>query len=86
MTRVNLKHATEPLSKYALKARKGAVVVMKSGKPFAAVVSMRNADEETLALSLDRKFLAIIERSRARMKKEGGIPAREMRRRLKLRP
>ena len=33
--------------------------------------------------SLDRKFLAIIERSRARIKKEGGIPAAEMRRRLK---
>ncbi|HEY1372220.1 MAG TPA: hypothetical protein VGH50_07100 [Candidatus Binatia bacterium] len=86
MTKVNFKQATEPLSKYALKARKGAVVVMKSGKPFAAVVSMRNADEETLALSLDRKFLAIIERSRARIKKEGRISASEMRRRLKLRP
>ena len=85
MTKVNLKQATEPLSKYAIKARKGTVVVMKSGKPFAAVVSIRNADEETLALSLDRKFLAIIERSRARIKKQGGIPADEMRRRLKAR-
>ena len=83
MTKVNFKQATGPLSKYALKARKGAVVVMKSGKPFAAVVSMRNADEETLALSLDRKFLAIIDRSRARIKKEGGVPASEIRRRLK---
>ncbi len=36
--------------------------------------------------ALDRKFLAVIERSRARIKKEGGIPAAEMRRRLKLRP
>ena len=35
---------------------------------------------------LDRKFLAIIERSRSRLKKEGGIPAAEMRRLLKIRP
>ena len=33
--------------------------------------------------SLDPQFLAIIERSRARIKKEGGISADEMRRRLK---
>jgi len=58
--------------------------VVKHGKPFAAVVPIRNADEETVALSTNRKFLKIIDRSRSRLKKEGGISASELRRRLGL--
>jgi prevent-host-death family protein len=83
MTRVELKKASAPLSECARKARKGPVIVVKAGRPFAAVVPIRNADDETLSLSTDRKFLAIIERSRSRFKKDGGIPASEIRRRLK---
>ena len=84
MTKIELKKASEPLSKYAQKARKDPVIVVKKGKPFAAVVPIRNADEESLALSTNRKFLKIIERSRARIKKEGAISANELRRRLGL--
>lgn len=61
------------------------IVVVKRGKPFAAVVPIRNADEETVALSTSRKFLRIIERSRVRLKKESGISADELRRRLGIR-
>jgi antitoxin (DNA-binding transcriptional repressor) of toxin-antitoxin stability system len=60
------------------------IVVVKRGKPIAAVVPIRNADEETVTLSTNRKFLKIIERSRARVKKKGGIAAGELRRRLGL--
>jgi prevent-host-death family protein len=56
MTRVELKKATAPLSEYAEKARKDPVIVVKQGKPFAAVVPIRNVDEETVALSTNRKF------------------------------
>lgn len=84
MTRVELKKATAPLSEYAEKARKDPVIVLRKGKPFAAVVSIRNVDEETLALGTNRKFLKIIKRSRARVKKEGAVPAAELRRRLGL--
>ncbi len=82
MTRIDFKKASRPLSEYAQKARKDPVIVVKGGKPFAAVVPIRNVDEETVVLSTNRKFLAIIERSRFRMKKEGGISAKELRRRL----
>jgi len=85
MTKVDLRKASAPLSEYAQKARKGPVIVVKGGRPFAAVVPIRNADDETVSLSTNQKFLAIIERSRSRFKKEGGISSREMRRRLKLR-
>jgi PHD/YefM family antitoxin component YafN of YafNO toxin-antitoxin module len=84
MTRVELKKATAPLSEYAEKARKDPVIVLRNGKPFAAVVSIRNVDEETLALGTNRKFLKIIKRSKARVKKEGAVPAAELRRRLGL--
>jgi antitoxin (DNA-binding transcriptional repressor) of toxin-antitoxin stability system len=84
MTRVEFKNASGPLSDYAEKARKDPVIIIKRGKPFAAVVPIRNADEETVTLSTNRKFIKIIERSRARVKKEGGIPAGELRRRLVL--
>ena len=84
MTKIEFKKASEPLSKYAQKARKDPVIVVKKGKPFAAVIPIRNADEESLALSTNRKFLKIIERSRARVKKEGAISASELRRRLGL--
>jgi prevent-host-death family protein len=84
MTKIELKKASGPLSKYAEKARKDPIIVVKRGKPFAAVIPIRNADEETLALSTSRKFLKIIDRSRARVKKEGGISASELRRRLGL--
>ena len=84
MTRIELKNATGALSEYAEKARKAPVIVFKRGKPFAAVVPIRNADDETVALSTSRKFAKIIERSRARVKKEGAISANELRRRLGL--
>ena len=82
MKKIELAKASGPLSKYAQKGRKDPVIVLKRGQPYAAVVSIRNADEETLALCTSRKFLKIINRSRARVKKEGGIPANELRRRL----
>ena len=84
MTKVELKKASGSLSKYAQKARRAPIIVVKGGKPFAAVVPIRNADDETVSLSINQKFLAIIERSRSRVKKEGGISANEMRRRLGL--
>ena len=74
----------DPFRNMRTKARKAPVVVYKRGKPFAAVIPLRNADDETLALSTNRKFLKIIARSRARVKRAGAISASELRRRLGL--
>ena len=84
MKKIELAKASGPLSEYAERARKDPVIVIKRGKPFAAVVPIRNADKETVALSTNRKFLKIIDRSRARVKKDGTISASELRRRLGL--
>ena len=41
-----------------------------------------NMDLESVSLSTNPEFIALIERSRARMAAEGGIAAEEMRRRV----
>lgn len=84
MKKIEIAKASGPLSEYAREAKKDPIVVVKNGKPVAAVVALCNADVETVSLSTNKKFLAIIERSRSRLKKEGGISAKELRRRLGL--
>jgi antitoxin (DNA-binding transcriptional repressor) of toxin-antitoxin stability system len=82
MTKVEFKKPSGPLSEYAENARKDPIIVIKRGKPLAAVIPLRNADEETIALSTSRKFENIIERSRTRVRREGAISASKLRRRL----
>ena len=84
MKKIEIAKASGPLSEYAREAKKDPIVVVKNGKPVAAVVALRNTDVETVSLSTNKKFLAIIERSRSRLKKEGGISAKELRHRLGL--
>ena len=49
------------------------------GDVVAALVSIINADIETVSLSNNPKFIALIERSRSGQKAEGGISSEEMR-------
>jgi len=74
--------ATASLAKYMTGVKKEPVIVTRKGKPIAALVAIENADLETVSLSTNRKFLELIERSRMRQRKEGGISSDEMRRRL----
>ncbi len=82
MRTIEVTKATAPLGKYAQEVAKEPVVLTVNGKPVAALVPIENADMETVTLSNHPQFLALIERSRARHKAEGGIPSTEMRRRL----
>jgi hypothetical protein len=47
------------------------------------MIENENADWETIALSTNSQFIALIERSRERQRAEGGISSVEMRRRLR---
>ena len=84
MRTVEVAKATAPLAEYAREISKEPVVLTVDGKPVAALVAIENADMETVTLSNHPFFLAVIERSRARHKAEGGISNQEMRRRLGL--
>lgn len=72
--------ATGSLAEYTADIGDDPLVVTSHGQPVAALVPIQNADMETVALSTNREFLDLIERSRARA--EGGIPSAEMRRRF----
>ncbi len=84
MKTLEISKATAPLAKYAREVRKEPVILTVRGRPVAALVSVKNADLETVALSHHPRFLALIRRSRARQRSEGGISSGEMRRRLGL--
>jgi len=84
MKTLELVQATAPLVEYARQLSREPVILTVDGKPVAALMSIEDTDWETVALSTHPQFLALIERSRARQKAEGGISSTEMRRRLRL--
>ena len=59
-------------------------VVTDHGQPVAVLLPLENTDLETASLSSNPRFLELIERSRSRLSREGGIPSAEVRRRLGL--
>jgi len=56
--------------------------VASEGKPKASVILLSKADLASVKLAENPQFIAMIERSRARHAREGGISSSEMRRRL----
>lgn len=81
--KVEVADATESLATYVSKAEEGAVVVTEAGRPVAALVLLESTDLETVSLSTDRAFLDLIQTSRARQAKEGGMSTAEIRKLLK---
>ncbi len=84
MRTIEIAKATGSLAEYAKEVSKEPIIVMVKGKPTAALVPIENADVETVTLSTNPQFIALIERSRAHQKAGGGISSTEMRRRLGL--
>ena len=82
MNTLELNQAHGTLGDYARQMLEDPVIVTDGGRPIAALVSLRHVDRETIALSLNPRFIALIEQSRARHETEGGISSAEMRRRL----
>ena len=79
MKQIELTEATRPLAEYVKEMDGQSVMIMYHGVALAALVPMDNADYETVALSTNPEFIAMLERSRARGRKEGGISTEEMR-------
>ena len=86
MRTIDIAKATGQLREYAESASQEPVVVTRSGKPIAAVIGVDDFDFESLSLSTNPKFIALIAQSRARLEREGGIPDAEVRRQLGLTP
>ena len=82
MKRIELADAHKSLAEYALESLDEPMTVVHQGRPVAVLCSATEADEETIALSTNKQFLAILEKSRQSYRDQGGIPAAEVRRRL----
>ena len=84
MKTIEMTEATATLAEYARQVAVEPVIVTVGDRPVAALVAIGNADLETVSLSTNPEFLALIERSRAHKQAEGGISSEEMRHRLGL--
>ena len=65
MKTLELQKASKPLADYAANLGAESIVITSNKKPVAALVSLRGADRESIALSLDPTFRRIIRRARA---------------------
>jgi antitoxin (DNA-binding transcriptional repressor) of toxin-antitoxin stability system len=82
MKTVDIADATNPLADYIPGIRSEPLVITDHGTPTAVMLPLDNADLESIALSTNPAFMALIERSRSRAREEGEISAEEMRRRV----
>ncbi len=83
MKTVEMAEATASLSDYARKARKETLIVTRKGKPVAALMPVdARTDLENLVVTTHPTFRAIMERSEARYKTEGGLSTKQVRARL----
>jgi hypothetical protein len=80
MKMVEIDQATAPLAEYARDLENEPVILTRGGDPVAALMSLENVDWESVSLSTNPKFIALIERIRARQAVEGGFSSEEVRR------
>lgn len=84
MKTLEMTKATASLAEYAQHLKDEPVILTINGKPVAGLFAIENADAETIALSTNQQFIALIEHARARQHTQGGISSTAMRQRLGL--
>ena len=65
MKTLELKNASKPLIEYATNLGDEGIVLTSKKKPVAALVSVKGADAESLALGMNARFMKLIRRARA---------------------
>ena len=66
---LELEKASKPMADYASELGSDSLVITSTNKPVAALVSIKDADRESVALGLSPEFGKIIRRARAEVKK-----------------
>jgi hypothetical protein len=82
MKRIEISAASKPLSEYAGELDDEIVILTSGDHAVAALVPLKDIDEESLALSTNPTFLDIIERSRKEIRAGQTIPLEEVERSL----
>ena len=80
MKTIEMSTASKPLSEYANELDEDVVVLTLHDKPIAALVSLRGVDRESLSLSTNRDFLAIIDRAREEFREGRTLSLEEVKR------
>lgn len=80
MRTIEISTASRPLSAYADELGEETIVLTSNDEPIVAIVSLKNVDRESLALSLNPEFMAIIEQARAECRAGKTLSLEEMKR------
>ena len=86
MKSIELSTANRPLSEYTKELDDEFVVLTSNNKPAFAIVSLKNIDPDSLALSTNREFLDIIDQARREVAAGETISMEEMRREFESSP
>jgi hypothetical protein len=86
MKTLDITEANDLLESYLVDPNQEPVILTVNKKPVAVVLPTKGSDVETISLSFHPKFLAILERSKMRLAKEGGISSEDIRREFGLPP
>ena len=81
MRTLEIDQALAPLVEYVRQMDQEPLILTTDGQPIAALVPIQKADLKSVFVRTDPDFLALIERSRAWLKAEGGLALDEVRRR-----
>jgi PHD/YefM family antitoxin component YafN of YafNO toxin-antitoxin module len=77
MKAIEISTALKPLAEYASELD-DFVVLTADNKPVAAIVSLKNVDPESLALSTNAEFMSIVEQARRECANGHTISLRDM--------
>ncbi len=69
MKTVELTEASAHLAEYARSVEEEPLILTSESKPIAALVSLSNVDEESLALSTNPEFLRVIQAAREEVRR-----------------
>lgn len=86
MKTLDIGNATGTLAELARRPDREPLILTVAGKPVAVLLPVKDADVETVSLSFNPQFLAIIEDSRRSQEREGGLTTDELRREFGLPP
>src|SRR5438876_8004984 len=84
MNKVELEETNLTVPDLAELAKSGTVILMRKGRPLAAVKQLSGTDWESISLANNPRFLALIEESRRSYRQQGGISLDEIRRQFGL--
>ena len=78
MKSIEITKASKSLSDYTKELGEQIIVVTSNKKPIAALVSLKNVDAESLALSTSPEFIEIIQAARDEFKSGKKLSLQEM--------